>query len=119
MDPDKVWSEANSLIKKRREWDEGKYMYGVSIEDFKKEMRKLHPYISPRDPLFNPCFDGTMEMNRLKELLGYLRQIKRGKSKEEVDKKVGEVMANRYVKPIVDRLEKEKKEKENKIEEMD
>lgn len=119
MDPDKVWLEANSLTKKRREWNEGKYMRGVLIEEFTEKMKKMHPHIATSDSIFNKCLDDDMDMNRLKEMLGYLRQIKRGKSKEEVDKKVGEVMANRYVKPIVDRLDKEKKEQENKVEELD
>jgi len=119
MDPDKVWLEANSLMTKRKEWEEGKYMRGVLIEEFTKKMKELHPHISTSDVIFLKCLDGEMEMNRLKEMLAYLRQIKRGKSKDDVDKKVGEVMANRYIKPIVDKLDKENKENENKIEEFD
>lgn len=118
MDPDKVWIEANSLMKKHREWEEGKYMRGILIEDFTKEMMKLHPHIATSDLIFTKCLNGEMDMNRLKEMLNYLRQIKRGKSKEDVDKKVGEVMANRYIKPVIDKLDKEKKDKENKIEEL-
>ncbi len=94
-------------------------MRGALIEEFTKKMRELHPHIATSDVIFLKCLQGEMEMNRLKEMLAYLRQIKRGKSKDEVDKKVGEVMANRYVKPIIDKLDKEKKEKDNKIEELD
>lgn len=117
MDPDKVWSEANSIVKKRKEWDEGKYMRGALIEDFTKEMKKLHPHIATSDKIFDKCINNDMNMNQLKEMLGYLRQIRRGRSKEDVDKQVGQMMADRYVKPLVDKLDKEKKEK--KVEELD
>lgn len=112
MDPDKVWTEANSLIKKRREWNAGKYMCGAAIEEFTEKMKEMHPHIATSDKIFDKCLNDDMDMNRLREMLGYLRQIRRGKSKEEVDKKVGEIMANRYIKPIVDKLDKEKAERE-------
>lgn len=121
MDPDKVWSEANSLVKKRKEWDEGKYMPNTLIEDFTEEMRKQHPHIATSDKIFYKCINKDMNMNQLKEMLSYLRQIKKGRSKEAVDKQVGQMMADRYVKPLVDKLDKEKAEKEKgaKIEELD
>jgi|SaaInlV_165m_DNA_1040744.scaffolds.fasta_scaffold173832_1 hypothetical protein len=120
MDPDKVWNDVNSITKKRVEWDEGKLMRGALIEEFTDKMKEQHPYLSKNsDLIFNKCVNKELDIKKLKEMLHYIRQIKNGKDQEEVTRKVGEVLADRYVKPLVAKLDRERELKKNKVEELD
>lgn len=120
VDPDRVLKEVTNLKKDRSNWEKGQYLRGKTLNEFTEEMEKKYEFLFKNvATLFKKCIDDDLDMVRLKEMLFYLKQIKRGKDQEEITKKVGETLANTYVKPIVDRLEKAKKEKESKVEELD
>lgn len=124
LDPDRVLKEVTNLKKDRSNWENGQYLRGKNLNEFTEEMEKKYEFLSSNvSTLFKKCIDNDLDMNKLKEMLYYLKQIKKGKDQEEITKKVGESLANTYVKPIVDRLEKAKNKKEqetkNKIEEIE
>lgn len=112
LNPDKVLKEVNEIRDKRNKWDNGEYLRGKTIEEFSIVMEQEYDYLFKNaGTLFKKCIDNDIDMIRLREMLSYLRQIQTGKSEETVTRQVGELLANRYVKPIVDKLDKDKENK--------
>ena len=112
LNPDRVLKEVNEIRDKRKQWDKGEYLRGKTIEEFGSVMEEEYVYLFKNaGTLFKKCIDDDIDMIRLKEMLSYIRQIQKGKSEETVTKRVGELLANRYVKPIIDKLDKEKENK--------
>lgn len=112
LDPDRVLKEVNEIREKRTQWDNGNFMRGTSIEEFISAMEEQYSYLNNNAvTLFQKCISKDLDMNRLREMIGYLRQMKRGRDKESIEKEIGEKLANRYVQPVLDKIEREKKGK--------
>jgi hypothetical protein len=112
LDPDRVLKEVNEIREKRKQWDDGGFMRGASIEEFITAMETEYSYLNSNAvTLFQKCINKDLDMNRLREMIGYLRQMMSGRSKEIIEKEIGEKLANRYVQPVLDKLEKDKNNK--------
>ena len=123
-DPDKIWEEANALKKDRHEWKMGINFKACNELEFKEEMETKYAYLKEcSSSIFTNFLNGeNLEMDKLKYMLDMMRSLKEKKmSHDEASKEVGATFAEQYIKPLVDKLDKEKKEKEtlNNIEESD
>ena len=121
-DPDKIWEEANGLKKDRYEWKMGLNHRDCNKEEFIKKMEQTYKYLKESSSTIFKNFieEDNIEMDKLKYMLDMMRSMGEKKlSYENASKEVGQRFADEYVKPLVDKLnkdkeEKEKKEKENK-----
>jgi hypothetical protein len=111
LDPNQVDKNVKELLSKRNKWVEGKLYVGCSVEEFSVHMETEHDYLFKNAvTLFKMCVEGTLDMQKLTQMLMLMRQVQSGQhNKETADKIVGKKLADVYVQPLVDKLEKEKK----------
>ena len=111
LDPNLVEKSVNELLSKRKEWVEGKKYLNCSLSEFETHMETECEFLFKNCvSLFKMTISGKLNLNQLKNMLDLMRQVQSGKQKKDIaDKIVGEKLANVYVKPLVDKLEKEKK----------
>lgn len=118
-DPDKIWEEANALKKDRYEWKMGLNHKDCNREEFVQKMEKTYKYLKDSSStVFNNLFEEDIfDMEKLKYMLDMMRSMGEKKTTfENASKEVGQRFADEYVKPLVDKINKEK---ENKIKEVD
>ena len=79
---------------------------------FIEQMKDKHTYLFERSPaLFNKAVSGELDnpeaQIRIRQMLGLMRSIQSGnKSQDEADRIFGQVMADKYITPIVNNLDK-------------
>uniref|UniRef100_A0A6C0EFE9 Uncharacterized protein n=1 Tax=viral metagenome TaxID=1070528 RepID=A0A6C0EFE9_9ZZZZ len=115
-DPDKIWEEANALKNDRYKWKMGLNHKDCNKEEFVQKMEKTYKYLKESSStIFNNIIDeDNIEMDKLKYMLDMMRSMGEKKTTyEHASKEVGQRFADEYIKPLVDKLENEKKEKEN------
>tara|TARA_B110000967_G_C18554204_1_gene396874 strand:- start:87 stop:494 length:408 start_codon:yes stop_codon:yes gene_type:complete len=114
-DPDKIWEESNALKTDRHEWKMGINFKEYNELEFKSEMETKYAYLKMcSSSIYTNFLNGeNLEMDKLKYMLDMMRSLKDKKmSHEEASKEVGATFAEQYIKPLVDKLEKEKEELE-------
>ena len=112
LDTDRVVREVNGLMEQRELWDNKKIYDTLSIEEFTTKMETKYEYIFKNAPsLFKKCIDKDMQMDKFLEMIQYMRQIERGRSENDVHKEVGQLFADRYVNPLVEKLKKDEGKK--------
>lgn len=119
-DPEKIWKEANGLKNQRYEWKMGINHKDCNREEFIAKMETTYSYLKESsETIFkNLIEDDDFDMKKLKYMIDMLRSMKsKEKTFESASKEVGEKFAEEYIKPLVNKLDKEKAE--NKIEEVD
>lgn len=120
-DPDKIWNESTNLKNDRFNWKMGKDYKDCNKEEFIKKMESKYVYLleSSSTIFKNIIEDEKFDMNKLKYMIDMLRSMKeKKKTFESASKEVGQRFADEYVKPLVEKLDKEKLDKEEKIEEI-
>jgi hypothetical protein len=122
-DPDKIWDEANKLKQDRYNWKMGKDFQDCNKEDFTKRMQTKYNYIftSSSTMFKNLIEDDMFDMNKLEYMINLMRSMKdKKKTFETASQEVGKRFADEYIQPLVDKLDKEKSEKEEKkVEELE
>ena len=122
-DPDKIWDEANKLKQDRYNWKMGKDFQECNKDDFTKRMETKYNYIftSSRTMFKNLIEDDKFDMGKLRYMINLMRSMKeKTKSFETASEEVGKRFADEYIQPLVDKLDREKAEKEEKkIEELE
>ena len=114
-DPDKIWEEANGLKKDRYEWKMGLNHRIVIKKNLLKRWNKHINKESSSTIFKNFIEEDNIEMDKLKYMLDMMRSMGEKKlSYENASKEVGQRFADEYVKPLVDKLNKDKEEKEKK-----
>lgn len=114
-DPYKVEYELISLLKDRNRWRTGQCFKDLNPEKFQEKMKDTYKYLyETSETLFKGSFEGMFDTpagrDRIKQMLILMKDIYDGKKKQEdVDKQLGKELANEYVNPIVDKLDKDKK----------
>ena len=111
LDPDKVDKCVNELLKKREQWENGTSYSGCSLSEFETHMETECEYLAKNCvSLFKMTVAGSLNMEYLANMLNLMREVQSGRQKKDVaDKIVGQRLADVYVQPLVDKLEKEKK----------
>lgn len=122
-DPEKIWQQANSLKKQRYEWKMGINHKDCNREEFIAKMETTYSYLkeSSNTIFKNLIEEDDFDMKKLKYMVDMMKSMKsKEKTLESASKEVGEKFAEEYIKPLVEKLDKEKAEKkDNKIEEVD
>lgn len=122
-DPDKIWDEANKLKQDRYNWKMGKNFQECNKEDFTKRMETKYNYLftSSSTMFKNLIEDDKFDMDKLEYMINLMRSMKdKKKTFESASQEVGKRFADEYIQPLVDKLDKEKSEKEeNKVEELE
>lgn len=122
-DPDKIWDEANKLKQDRYNWKMGKDFQDCNKEDFTKRMQTKYNYIftSSSTMFKNLIEDDMFDMNKLEYMINMMRSMKdKKKTFESASQEVGKRFADEYIQPLVDNLDKQKPEKEEKkVEELE
>ena len=119
-DPEKIWEEALALKKDRYEWKMGINHKYCNREDFIAKMEATYLYLkeSSNTIFKNLIEEDNFDMEKLKYMVDMLRSMKsKEKTFENASKEVGAHFAEKYIKPLVDKLDKEKEE--SKKEEVD
>ena len=120
IEPDEVEKRIIEITKSRRQWRSKDACRGVSVGDFKKKMLEEHSDFLKKCPiLFEKAVNGDFEkkddQNKLKYMLSMMSKVnKKTHTFEDASKEVGQRFADEYVKPLVEKLDKEKKEREAK-----
>lgn len=122
-DPDKIWQQANSLKQERYEWKMGLNHKDCNREEFITKMETTYSYLkeSSNTIFKNLIEEDEFDMKKLKYMIDMLNSMKnKNKTFENASKEVGEKFAEEYIKPLVDKLDKEQQQEEdNKLEEVD
>jgi hypothetical protein len=111
LDPNLVEKNVKDLLAKRKLWEEGKSYAGCSLSEFETHMETECEYLSKNClSLFKMTVEGKLNIDYLNNMLNLMREVQSGQKKQDVaDKIVGQRLADVYVQPLVDKLEKEKK----------
>lgn len=112
--PYKVELHLNNLIKDRNLWRFGKKYTDLNLPEFNSRMKEEYSYLATSSPmLFEKAISGFMDnqnnLNMITNMLKLLKDIYDGKKKQEdVDKSLGKVLADKYIAPVIDKLDKNK-----------
>jgi hypothetical protein len=112
--PSIVETQVKKLLDERKQWINGKKYKGFNNSKFVEHMKEKYEYLYNASPaLFNKLISGFMDdpinYEMLMKMLNLSKDIYKGnKKQEEVDKGLGKVLADKYVKPVVDKLDKKK-----------
>ena len=111
LDPDKVEKAVKELLEKRKKWLAGTSYTNCSQSEFETHMETECEYLSKNCvSLFKMTVSGNLNMGYLTNMLNLMRDVQSGHKKQDVaDKIVGQRLADVYVQPLVDKLEKDKK----------
>lgn len=114
-DPYAVELQIKQLMGDRSKWLIGQKYPECNRDEFNKKMHVDYSYLKNASPiLFEKILSGFMDdqanFNMMMRMISLSKDIYDGKKKQEdVDKGLGQVLANKYVKPVVDNLNKDKK----------
>lgn len=112
-DPYAVEIQIQQMMNDRKLWLTGKKYTSLNLEQFNKKMEEEYGYLkTASNVLFSKILSGFMDkpenMNMLMMMLKMSKDIYDGKRKQEdVDKGLGSVLAQKYVNPVVDKLNKD------------
>lgn len=112
-DPYAVEMQIHQLINDRKLWLSGKKYTSLNLEKFNKKMEEEYAYLKmASNVLFNKVVNGFMDnpenMRMLSMMLKLSKDVYDGKNKQdEVDKHLGSILANKYVNPVIEKLDKE------------
>ena len=110
-DPEQIWDQANKLKTARYEWKMGINYKDCNKEEFISKMEKTYSYlhIASNTIFKNIIEEEHFDMDKLKYMVDMLRSMKSNeKTFESASKEVGAHFAEQYIKPVVDKLDKEK-----------
>jgi hypothetical protein len=111
-DPYAVEMQVQQLMGDRAKWMIGQKYPECNRDEFNKKMKNEYTYLLNASPvLFEKILSGFMDdqgnYNMMMRMLSLSKDIYDGKKKQEdVDRGLGQVLANKYVKPVVDGLDK-------------
>jgi hypothetical protein len=108
---DKVWDEATRFRNDKYNWKMGTDFKACNEKEFIDEMENKYKYLkTSSSSIFKQILEQEkFDMEKLKYMLDMLRSIgKKQISFENASKEVGQKFANEYVKPLVDKLDKNK-----------
>ena len=112
--PYKIEVELISLLKDRTRWRTGQDFKDLNPTKFQETMKITYKYLYETSPsLFKGSFDGMFDTpvgrDHIKHMIKLMKDIYDGKKiQEDVDKQLGKELADEYIKPIIDKLEKDK-----------
>jgi len=113
-DPYAVELELTSMLEQRYLWLNGRKYNNLNPDKFEKQMKLEYKYLNEASPMIfknvlNGFLDDKYNLNMMKKMIGLSKDIYDGKKKQnEVDKGLGSILANKFVKPIIDKLDNEK-----------
>lgn len=121
-DPYKIERQINNMIEDRKYWLQGKKYTTLNKKEFDDLMLKKYSYLKlNNDLLYNKVlsgfFDKPENLNMINMMLMLSKDIYNGKRhQDDVDKKLGTLLANKYVNPLVEKINKEKEQQEQQQE---
>lgn len=110
--PYKVEEELLSLLKDRNKWRLAHDFRQYNTDEFLEKMQLDYNYLyTTSETLFKSAFDGMFDTpagrDRIKHMLTLMKDIYNGNRKQDdVDKLLGNELAEEYVNPIINKLEK-------------
>ncbi len=113
-DPYIIEVQIHSMLKDRREWIQGKKYATLNREAFNKKMESVYSYLhTASSTLYNKTLTGELDNPRnlaqLNHMLTMLKEVHDGKrTQEAADHKFGLEQHNKYVKPVIDKLDSKK-----------
>lgn len=111
-DPYQIEKEVNGFISDRKDWMVGKKYASLNRDAFEANMKEKYAYLFVASKImFDKCISGELDNKHQKqqfnEMINYLKQIHDGiKTQDEVEKEFGEKLSEKYVNPVVEKLDK-------------
>tara|TARA_B100000927_G_scaffold245654_1_gene208297 strand:- start:104 stop:451 length:348 start_codon:yes stop_codon:yes gene_type:complete len=111
-DPYQIEKEVNSFISDRKDWMVGKKFSSLNRDAFELKMQEKYAYLFVSSKIiFDKCISGDLDnkhqKKQLDDMLNYLKQIHDGtRTQDEVEKEFGQKLADKYVNPVVENLDK-------------
>ena len=111
-DPYAVEKQLLNLMEDRKLWRLGKKYRELNLQSFNSKMKEEYSYLDNASPmLFEKAISGFMDnqnnWNMIINMLKLSKDVYDGKRKQEdVDKGLGKVLADKYIAPVVDKLDK-------------
>jgi hypothetical protein len=113
-DPYAIELQVLQMLSDKYNWTMGKKHRELNREDFQNEMKKKYSYLENASPMLfekilSGFFDDKNNLNMMMNMLNLSKEIYDGKKKQEdVDKGLGQILANKFIKPVVDKLDNDK-----------
>ena len=110
-DPTAIEIQITQLLKDRVAYLQKRQNQDLSLPEFINKMCTTYSYLhTASKTLFDKVMSGELDnpeaQARVKQMLYLMRSIQDGKrTQDDADKLFGKVMADKYVKPIVDKLD--------------
>ena len=110
-DPTAIEIQITQLLSDRSAYLQKRQHQDLSLPDFINKMRATYSYLhTSSKTLFDKVMSGDLDnpeaQARVKQMLYLMRSIQDGKrTQDDADKLFGKVMADKYVKPVVDKLD--------------
>ena len=114
-DPYQIETEYNNLLNERKDWMVGKQHSELNRDNFELKMQSKYAYLYVSSKrIFDKCMQGELDnkhnKGKLDMMINYLKQIHdNNRSQADVEKEFGQILADEYVNPIVNKIESEKK----------
>jgi hypothetical protein len=118
IDPDELIKVIQKIRTDRNDWKQKKRFLKFNENDFINYVKKEHEIFVKKAPgLFEKITSGDLdnpqEMVRLIHMIDRMRAIKNQETTlEDESKIIGQKYADEFVKPLVDKLDKEREEEE-------
>lgn len=111
-DPDIIEIQINALVKAQQDWLHGRDYKDLTKDGFIAAMTEKYAYLNKSsNRLFNKAVNGELSSPsaraQVNQILTMLKQVAAGKMKQsDADVIFGKVQADKYVNPLVEKLNK-------------
>lgn len=110
IDTTTIRTQVSNLCLDTLKWKTGDEYNNLNKAQFIENMRVKYEYLNTNSKtLFEKCIDGSMDSSRLEQMLSMIDKVNGGKDYFTASQEIGQSLTDHYVKPLVDKLEKDKK----------
>jgi hypothetical protein len=112
LDTNLIKSSVTELMAETRKWHSQREYRGLSKDEFVEQMKTKFDYLyNNSSTLFERAMQGDINMDQLNFMLGMINRVNNGEDYQKASVAVGQRMVDTYVKPMLEKQEKEKDEK--------
>jgi len=99
----KIRQQVTSLLNDVLDWKTGNNNNHLNKEEFTNEMKNKYTYLFEKsNTLFEKCLDGTMDLQRLEQMLQMIERVKGGYDFNSASVDIGQSLTDHYVKPLIE-----------------
>ena len=113
LDTVRVRSEVNELMEETRKWHSGRDYRNLNKDAFVEAMTTKFEYLHTNSKtLFEIAMQGDLNLGQLDYMLNMINRVNEGADYHQTSVAVGQKLVDVYVKPMLDKMENDKKNNE-------